>query len=313
LHEDIDIVVCVSELVRSVQTHAVTRVVHNGIDTEKFAFQAGRRDADLVYVIQVSNQSKKQHHELGEVVRALGNPAVRALMVGDRRPVAGADSLGLVHDMPRVYRQADIHFLIETRAALGLVFLEGLACGTLPVVSGDSGLAALVRQERAGWVVDPAVKGQELDVLRSAVVAVGTPEFPRMQQRGRALVEERFSKKGMLSAYQGLYQALAQKPRSKPKRPGAWMHLALFAQLYAAKNSPEALSALLALLRDPRPLEPGFLKHPTGNSCVAYVLAAIVPALLREGHTTPVSDLCRKLRQSRCASPYLDSLEREMR
>jgi hypothetical protein len=312
LHEDIDLVVCVSELVRSVQTHARTQVVHNGIDTEKFAFQTGRRDADLIHVIQVSNRSKKQHHELGEVARELGNPALRAHMVGDRRPVAGTDSLGLVRDMPRVYHQADLHFLIESKAALGLVFLEGLACGTLPVLSGDSGLAAIVRQERAGWVVDPAVTGQELDALRSAAATVGTPEFLRMQQRGRALVEERFGRERMLGEYQSLYRALAQKARSSPKTPGAWMHLALFVQFYTAKNIQEAFPALLALLRDPRPLEPSFLKHPIGNFCVAYVLVAIGPVLLHEGHASLASDLCRKLRLSRCVGPHLDALEEKL-
>ena len=310
LHEDIDLVVCVSELVRSVQTHDKTKVVHNGIDTEKFAFQPGRRDAELIRVIQVSNRSKKQHYELGDVVRALGNPKVRALMVGDRHPVAGTESLGLVRDMPRVYHQADIHFLIEKRSALGLVFLEGLACGTLPVVSADSGAAAVLQQERAGWVVDPSVKGREIDALREAVAMAGTAEFLRMQQRGRALVEKRFDKKQMLSEYQSLYQEWGHRPRRVPKRPGAWMRLALFAQLHTAKNTREALSALSAFLQDSRPVEPHFLRHPLGNSCIALLLSVICPALRDEGHARLVTDICKKLRQSRCVSPLLDALER---
>ena len=312
LHEDIDIVVCVSELVRSVQTHANTKVIHNGIDTDTFIFKPGRRDPECVHVIQVSNQSKKQYYELGEVIQELKNPEVRALMVGSRHPVTDVASLGVVRDMPRVYHQADIHFLIEQGAALGLVFLEGLACGTLPVVSADSGLSAILRQARAGWVVDPAVKGQEIDVLRAAVTTANSPEFLRMQKRGRALVEKRFDKKRMLHDYQSVYQNLITRPRSIPKRPGAWMNLALFAQLYAAKNTKEAMPALASFLLDSRPIEPHFLKHPLGNSCLAFILNHIGPALLREGYASSVSALCKKFRQSRCISPRLDSLEQDI-
>ena len=312
LHEDIDIVVCVSELVRSVQTHPKNKVIHNGIDTDTFIFKPGRRDPECVHVIQVSNQSKKQHYELGKVVNELKNPAVRALMVGSRQPVAGVASLGVVRDMPRVYHQADIHFLIEQVYALGLAFLEGLACGTLPVVSADSGLSAILSEAGVGWVVDPAVKGQEIDVLQAAVATVGTPEFLAMQNRGRALVEKNFSKTRMISEYQNIYQELAKKPRTAPKKPGVWMHLALFVQLYAAKNIEGALPILLPFFRDPRPLEPYFLKHPIGNICVAFMLTVIGPAFLNEGYTSLVSDLCKKLRQSRCISPYLDSLEQDI-
>jgi hypothetical protein len=233
-------------------------------------------------------------------------------MVGDRNPVAGIDSLGVIDDMARVYHQADIHFLIENRAALGLVFLEGLACGTLPVVSADSGLSSVIQQEKVGWVVDPTVKGQELDVLQSAVAAVDTPEFLCMQRRGRALAEARFSKKQMISEYQGVYQELAKRPRSAPKAPGAWMHLAMFAQFCAAKNIHEAIPALTAFLRDSRSIEPYFLRHSLGNICVVYILSVICPALLNKGYTSLVSDLCKKFRQSRCTGPYLDSLEKDL-
>ena len=309
LHEDVDIVVCVSDLVRSVQTHSKARVIHNGIDIDKFAFKPGRRDPELIHIIQVSNQSKKQHYELGNVVKELRDPRVRPVMVGSRHPVAGIHSLGVIHDMSRIYHQADIHFLIENRYALGLVFLEGLACGTLPVVSADSGLAAIVQQEKIGWVVEPTVKGQELDMLQTAVATVDTPEFLCMQHRGRALVEKRFSKKRMIAEYQSVYQALANRPRRNSKRAEAWMYLALFAQLYTANTLQAALPALISFLRDSRPIEPYFLKHPIGNSCVAFILTVICPVLLNEGHTTFVSDLCRKLRQSRCMTPYFDSLE----
>ena len=312
LHENVSKIVCVSELVQSVQIHANTQVIHNGIDLDKFSFKPGRRDSEWIHVVQVSNRDKKQHYELAHVVQELNDPQVRAAMIGSRPPAAGIASLGVVHDMPSAYHQADIHFLIENRYALGLVFLEGLACGTLPVVSADSGLSAVMRQEKTGWVVDPAVKGQELDALRTAVATARTPEFLRMQNRGRALVEERFGQKRMLAAYQSAYRELAKRPRKKPEKPGAWMNLALFAQFYTAQAMGEALTALLAFLQDPRPIEPHFLRHPLGNSCVAFVLGSVCPVLLAGGHASLVSDLCGKFRQSRCISPHLDFLEKNM-
>ena len=308
MHEGIDAVVCVSELVRSVQTDARATVIHNGIDTGRFSFTPGRRDAENVRVVQVANAAKALHYELADIARELDNPLLRPRMAGSRAPAPGVPSLGVVADMPAVYHDADLLFLIEKRSAFGLVFAEAMACGTLPVVSGDSGAAAFVRHGETGWVVDPVSRDEACRVLAEAAETVAKPRFLTMQRAARGLVESRFSTQHMLRGYQELWTALAARPAKQPVQAAAWMHLALFAQLLRHGNE-SAMTALEAFLAEPRPLEPSFLRHPMGQAALAYALRHGCPELLRRGLAPLVVLLCARLRRSRCASPVLDSLE----
>jgi glycosyltransferase involved in cell wall biosynthesis len=310
LHPGIDAVVCVSELVRSVQCTENSFVIHNGVDTERFSFKPGRRNSELINVIQVANTAKCIHCELGDITAKIAHPRLRALMVGDRKPVAELPSLGLVSDMPTVYHNADLLFLIERRYALGLVFIEGMACGTLPVVSGDSGAASFVQSGETGWVVNPPSPGEAEKILRHALEVVESPRFISMQQRAREVVIERFGLKRMLWDYSRLYEKLGRLPRKRKCSPAAWMQLAIFVKLFLHGSRREALEAFELYIADPRPLEPYFLRHPMGQATLSVVLGKVCPDLIATGHKPLVSALCARLRGSRCISPALDELER---
>jgi hypothetical protein len=309
MHKDIDIVVCVSELVRSAQIHEHTVVIHNGIDTDRFSFKPGSHGHNGIHVIQVANAAKRLHRELEDIAAQISDPRLHPVMVGDRPSRPGSSSLGVIEDMPSVYHKADLLFLIEHRSAFGLVFAEAMACGTLPIVSGDSGAVAFVHPKKTGWVVNPASPTDAADKLREAADCVGSPQFLAMQRQARALIERDFSKERMLLDYQKLYAALGRRPKKKPGQAEAWMDLMLFIQLFQSKNTG-ALSALERYLADPRPLEPYFLRHPTGQAALQLVLLIACPSLLETGYAPLVSVLCRRLRRSRCVSPFLDNIER---
>ncbi len=152
LHPVIDMVVCVSELVRSVQSHKNAVVIHNGVDTVRFSFLPGRRQEGQINVVQVANASKQVHWELGEIARDLDDARVHAFMAGERPTAHGIPSLGPVWDMPSVYHGADILFLLGKDDAFGLVFAEAMACGTLPITSGGSGAAAYIVPRLTGLI-----------------------------------------------------------------------------------------------------------------------------------------------------------------
>jgi glycosyltransferase involved in cell wall biosynthesis len=310
LHPGIDAVVCVSELVRSVQCTDKALVIHNGVDTEKFSFKSGRRDSGLVTVVQVADAAKIVHCELGDIAAGIAHPRLRALTVGSRKPVAGLPSLGLVADMPSVYHDADLLFLIERRYAFGLVFIEGMACGTLPVVSGDSGAASFVQSGETGWVVNPPGPEEAEKALRQAFETVESPRFVTMQEKAREVAVEHFGVERMLRAYSELYEKQGRRPRKRKLPPPAWMHPALFAKLFLHGGHREALEACERYLADPRPIEPYFLRHPMGQATVSVILGEACPHLIATGDKSVVSALCARLRDSRCISPALDRIER---
>lgn len=312
MHEGIDAVFCVSDLVRSVQAHPNAVTIRNGIDTGRFSFKPGRRNPETVTVIQVANAAKVLHCELGDIAAQLEDPRIRTLMVGSRKPVGATPSLGTVTDMPRVYHDADLLFLVEKQAAFGLVFAEAMACGVLPIVSGNSGAVEFVRSGGTGWAVDPALPGNAAAILRKAADTVATPEFETRQRAARELIVKQFDKKRMLADYQALYAELGSRPRRPLGRRAAWMDLALFTQLFRHGNTA-ALPALERYLAEPRPLEPYFLRHPMGQAAITFLLRHACPTLLQTPENAPlVRLLCARLRASRCRTPLLDSLENSL-
>ncbi len=308
LHPAIDAVICVSELVRSVQSHRKTIVIHNGIDTDKFSFAAGRRARERVNVVQVANAAKHLHWELGDILRGIGDIPVNAFMVGGRHAVFNLPERGVVSDMASVYHEADLLFLLGKDDAFGLAIAEAMACGTLPIISGDSGAASVILPGKNGWVVEKPENRHDVErVLRHALDTVRTPQFVRMQQNARETTEQKFSQKRMLRDYQHIYTTLGTLPRKAPQEPAAWMELALFAVLYR-QGGKCALESLARFNAESRPLEPSFLRHPIGNAVVAASLEACAD-LSAQGHGPLVKKFCERLYASRIRSPILDALQ----
>lgn len=313
LHRGTDLVVCVSDLAAAAQTHPKTLVIANGIDLERFAFQAGQRQPERITILEAANSAKVLHQELSDLAPLLDDARLRFLGAGNRAPGPHLENMGLVEDMPALYHESDLLFLIERRAAFGLVFAEAMACGTLPIVSGDSGATALVRHGETGWVATaPRSRAETLATLRLALKTLGTPRHLAMQRAARELVEQKFSQRRMLRDYERLYAELGARPRKEPSRPEAWMHLAIFAQLFRDKN-PEAGKSLEAFLAESRPLEKHFLNHPTGRAVLHSLLSDACPALLKAGCARLARGLCARLRRAGCASPQLEAIERAAR
>lgn len=64
------------------------------------------------------------------------------------------------HDMPALYAAHDVCILPSSGEPLGSAPLEGMAYGTVPVISEDAGSAGMIREGKNGLIVDVRQPGQ---------------------------------------------------------------------------------------------------------------------------------------------------------
>jgi glycosyltransferase involved in cell wall biosynthesis len=110
--------------------------------------------------------------------------------------------------------------LSRVQEGFGLVAVEAMACGAPTVVSDLVGPADAIRDARAGLVVRP---GDSRDLARALLELLADEAVRQaLAERGRALVEERYSEERSGRATLELYQALLdrrQAPAAGPRPP----------------------------------------------------------------------------------------------
>jgi glycosyltransferase involved in cell wall biosynthesis len=132
--------------------------------------QLGIRDEDIVLLFAGKFETKKNPAFLLELARAIGDPRLKIVLVGNGvledqlRSAAAADTRILFLDfqnqqkMPVVYRLGDL-FILPSRGpgeTWGLAVNEAMACGRPVLVSSKTGCAVdLVKNTRNGIVFDP--------------------------------------------------------------------------------------------------------------------------------------------------------------
>ena len=124
-------------------------------------------------------------------------------------PVHGADKNALL-------RLATVLVLPSYSENFGNVVLEAMAVGCPVVVTPEVGMAEIVAETHAGWVVDgtPATLGETLNAI------VGSPELrAEAGARGRAAVRESFTWGRVAEQMERVYQDVAD--RARPERPPA--------------------------------------------------------------------------------------------
>ncbi|MFZ5722411.1 MAG: glycosyltransferase family 4 protein [Pseudomonadota bacterium] len=141
--------------------HAPVEVIHNGIDTGRFAPVPGRDDRPL-RVLFVGNPTRNKGFHLLAAIAGKLPPGVELWFTrGMRRQVhrtaPGLHALAPVpYDrMHEVYQQADVLFFPTFREGFGLCVAEAMACG-LPVVSTRcSAIPELLDEGRGGFLLPP--------------------------------------------------------------------------------------------------------------------------------------------------------------
>ena len=211
------------------------RVIYNGIDCSSIDRAASREatraaldiSTDALVMIVVANLIPYKGH--ADLLQALSMAADRLprdwvlLCAGSgdeyRRELErlgselGLDSrirwLGKRHDVPDLLRAADLALLPSHEEGFSNALLEAMAAG-LPVIATDvGGNREAVCDGLTGIIVPPRAPARLADAItslagdRSTRVALG--------DRGRELVQERFSLSACVASYDRLFSALAEQ------------------------------------------------------------------------------------------------------
>lgn len=208
----------------------ITRVVHNGIDLERFA--PGRDDRfrcdlgvqpDDVLVGAVGNVRRPKRYDLflraAALLRQLSK-AYRFVIVGQGegplleellalRRSLGLDDVvaftGFLDDVQRVFCALDIYVLSSDFEGFSLTTLQAAACGVPIVATRSGGPEEIVVHGVSGALVPPGDPPALAAAIHETVSRERRLGGGRILHRRRATVD-RFSLGAMVSAYEALYE-----------------------------------------------------------------------------------------------------------
>jgi len=225
LYDQIDLTICVSETVNKEQSDKEkTLVIHNGIDLGEFSFERKDKDGGKIVLLQAGRREKEMFFHLDELEEQIlpMAPDIELWLAGRGQEGQGSDRvkfLGLVGDMPSLYRQADLFVLLSRKEALGIATLEAMACGSVPIVSSDAGLAEVVTDGVDGFVVNAESQSEVVSKIRQAVEMVESGAIDKMRKAARKTVEERFDVHRSIREYEKAIREIVDK-KGKRRQPG---------------------------------------------------------------------------------------------
>ncbi len=221
LYPYIDMTICVSETVRHAQPDMDrTVVIHNGIDLELFPFNENPRVEGKVVLLESARREKRMYFHLDELEDGIvaTNPQAELWLAG--REQTGKSTrhvkfLGLRTDMSDIYMQADFLVMLSRLEPFGLIALEAMASGALPIVADDGGMAEIVTDGVDGWMVPAHDTDAVLGAIDTAIKLRGTDQWREMRKAARKKVETRFNARRCVAEYERVYADLI---KSKPAR-----------------------------------------------------------------------------------------------
>jgi L-malate glycosyltransferase len=208
------------------------RVIHNGIDVEKFDVGRGGRDrifrgvgdAKLIVLVGNMHSEVKGHPVLIAAAPAVvhESPSTRFVLVGDGQQRAGFEQqvaalglernflfLGRRDDIPAILGGCDIAVLPSRAEGLPNAVLEYMAAGLPTVVSNVGGNAELVENGVTGLVV-PA--GDSSALSTALLKLLHDPGLAReMASRGREFIVRNFGFDRLVREVDVLYTELLQQ------------------------------------------------------------------------------------------------------
>jgi glycosyltransferase involved in cell wall biosynthesis len=232
---DCCVFVCDNQRVYWWKTYAIrediSRVIHNGVDLDKFSLDANpscshfRKELGISmneYVIAICAAFRpvKRHVDLIQAVAILvqrGVP-VKLLLVGDGPEREAITSCihstrlddyvvcaGFVHDVRPYIRVADVIVISSISETFSIAILEAMALGKAIVASRVGGAAEQVIPGVNGYLYEPG----NVDALADCLLRIwksGAAE--RMGMESRKLVQQSFSELVMVEKYEQLFKAL---------------------------------------------------------------------------------------------------------
>ncbi|VAX15913.1 hypothetical protein MNBD_NITROSPINAE04-1194 [hydrothermal vent metagenome] len=221
----IDVSACVSETVRAIQpVPEKTIVIHNGLDIEQFPFERDLDPLGKFILLESTRREKKSHIHLDELADNILpiDPSIELWLAGRGQEGESTDRvkfLGMRTDIDALYRKADMMVLLSRKEPFGLVALEAMASGCVPIASDDGGMAEIITNGVNGWLVAGSNKEAVTKVVMEAFSLRGSEKWERMQQAARETVEKKFTARGCVEKYESLYLHLIEK-KGRREKPG---------------------------------------------------------------------------------------------
>ncbi len=213
--------------------------IPHGVDETLFAFNAiggekiiwaGRTvpDKGMDTVLKIAHETKKPAHLFGIFKKSHENWMTDILSEYNKDKhvsiILGKKRLELIK-----YFQNSKLFLFPIRweEPFGLVLVEALACGTPIVAFGKGSIPEIVKDGKTGFIVNPSdedirgnwiIKKTGLEGLKEAVeriYAMPEKEYKKMRQECRKHIEENFTVKRMVDAYEKVYRDILAKDIKK--------------------------------------------------------------------------------------------------
>lgn len=222
-----DAVVFISEHVRKV-AHArggrlvdpgKTCIVHNGVDTTRFAPRDARDEAGArVRFVALGRLDRRKGLDLAlEALAAI--PAAELDIVGDgdehaslveRAARVGVQDRvrfsGYAHDVRAAIERADVALSSAREEGLGVALLEAMAMGRPVVAVPIGGIPEIVEDGRTGWL---ATERSAAALAKAMQAAIDDPvERRRRGLRARERVVQSFSVDAMRDGYEAVYARL---------------------------------------------------------------------------------------------------------
>jgi len=220
----IDLSICVSETVKKAQPDMErARVVYNGIDIDEYPFAQERIDSNgKIIILQVSSTDKPVVHldRIAEDILAIDS-RIELWLAGFNQTRVSTDRIkymGVQESMAEIYRSADILFLFTKIEAFGLVVVEAMASGCVPVVSDTDGPSEIVKSGVDGFLAPQTDRRAVVAAVREAVLLIGSKRWESIRRAGREKVENRFTIERCVAEYEKIYLDMIRRKgrRSKP-------------------------------------------------------------------------------------------------
>jgi glycosyltransferase involved in cell wall biosynthesis len=202
------------------------RTIWNGIDLEKFAYAPPRTSGLVVAVARLCPEKGIEHLIRAIAIAARECPSIRAEIAGDgpclselielRQRHGLTDRirfLGEVRDVPALLQRAGLFVLPSLSEGISLTLLEAMASGVPVVATSVGGNREVVQTNVTGLLIpaaDPASLAAALVQVERDPAAAHA-----MVEAARRRVETLFDVRGMVAAYESLYECRGVASRSR--------------------------------------------------------------------------------------------------
>lgn len=227
LFENIDLSICVSNAVKERQnnssqsTEVPSIMIHNGIELSSFPFSTHQRSKDKIILLQVGNRSKIKVH-LDEIAPALLErmPNLEFWIAGREQERESSEQIKFLRvqeDIASLYRKADFMVLFSENESFGLVALEAMASGCIPIVSATGGFPELIEDNQNCFLLQNPDKERAISLLLEILSDYPNERFTNMRNAGRQHVEDNFSIQSCVGAYESVYIDLFNEKNATKK------------------------------------------------------------------------------------------------